>query len=246
MLASRTWARGVVTTYAYDAWNQLCATTYSDGTPGISQSYDALGRIVSTTDAAGTTTFAYDAYGAKISETVSGVNKTIARHYDRFGRGTGYSIGGARKTTLSYDAASGRLVGMAAGSDNFVWEYLAGTNLKSKLSYPNAATAEWTYEAERDLISRVKNTVNGNVISQYDYAHDALGRRTSAAKSGTMMAASENLAYGYNVRSELVSAVSDVDANYNYAYAFDHIGNRATETVAMANSESRISNYFTN
>lgn len=40
--------------------------------------------------------------------------------------------------------------------------------------------------------------------------------------------------------------VSDTDANYNYAYAFDHIGNRATETVAMANSESRISNYFTN
>ena len=85
-----------------------------------------------------------------------------------------------------------------------------------------------------------------NVISQYDYAHDALGRRTSAAKSGTMMAASENLAYGYNARSELVSAVSDTDANYNYAYAFDHIGNRTTEAIAVANSESRISNYFTN
>ena len=59
-----------------------------------------------------------------------------------------------------------------------------------------------------DLIARVKNTVNGNVISQYDYAHDALGRRTSAAKSGTMMAASENPAYGYNARSELVSPSS--------------------------------------
>ncbi|MBR5622869.1 MAG: RHS repeat protein, partial [Opitutales bacterium] len=147
-------------------------------------------------------------------------------------RGTGYSIGGVRKTTLAYDAASGRLVGMAAESDNFTWEYLAGTNLKSKLTYPNAATAEWTYEAERDLIAQVKNTVNGNVISQYDYAHDALGRRTSAAKSGTMMAASENLAYGYNARSELVSAVSDTDANYNYAYAFDDIGNRKTASEA--------------
>ncbi|MBR5622383.1 MAG: hypothetical protein IKW49_04260 [Opitutales bacterium] len=57
-------------------------------------------------------------------------------------------------------------------------------------------------------------------------------RPASAAKSGTMMAASENLAYGYNARSELVSAASDTDANYNYAYAFDHIGNRATEAVA--------------
>ena len=95
-------------------------------------------------------------------------------------RGTGYSIGGARKTTLRYDAASGRLVGMAAESDNFTWEYLAGTNLKSKLTYPNTATAEWTYEAERDLIARVKNIVNGNVISQYDYAHDALGNNETA------------------------------------------------------------------
>jgi|GEM_PF-438168 len=237
LLASRTWARGIVTTYGYDAWNQLSATSYSDGTLGITQSYDTLGRIVSTTDAAGTTTFAYDAYGAKISEAVSGVNKTITRHYDSFGRSTGYSVGNTRKTTLSYDAASGRLVGLAAGSDSFAWEYLAGTGLKSKLTYPNAATAEWTYEAERDLIACVKNTVNGNVISQYDYTHDALGRRVSAAKSGTMMAAvSENLAYGYNARSELVSAVSDVDANYNYAYAFDDIGNRKTASEAGTQS----------
>ena len=170
----------------------------------------------------------------KVLAKIGLMSRSNLTHQNTFSnpRSTGYSIGGVRKTTLSYDAASGRLVGMAAGSDNFAWEYLAGTNLKSKLTYPNAATAEWTYEAERDLISRVKNTVNGNVISQYDYAHDALGRRTSAAKSGTMMAASENLAYGYNARSELVSAVSDVDANYNYAYAFDHIGNRATEAVA--------------
>ena len=34
--------------------------------------------------------------------------------------------------------------------------------------------------------------------------------------------------------------------NDEYDHTFDHIGNRATEAVAMANSESRISNYFTN
>ena len=49
------------------------------------------------------------------------------------------------------------MLGLAAGSDNFTWEYLVGTNLKSKPTYPNAATAEWTYEAERDLIAKVKN-----------------------------------------------------------------------------------------
>ena len=69
---------------------------------------------------------------------------------------------------------------------------------------------------------------------------------TSVAKSGSMTVASETLSFGYNNRSELTSAVSDVDANYNYAYAFDNIGNRTTEAIAIANSESRISNYSTN
>ena len=93
----------------------------------------------------------------------------------------------------------------------------------------------------------VKNTVNGNVISQYDYTHDVLGRRVSAVKSGTMMAAaSENLAYGYNARSELVSAVSDVDANYNYAYSFDDIGNRKTASeagTALAYATNNLNQY---
>ena len=49
-LATRTWARGVVTACAYDGWNSLTNTAYSDGTPSISLSYDAI--QVSATDAA--------------------------------------------------------------------------------------------------------------------------------------------------------------------------------------------------
>ncbi len=59
---------------------------------------------------------------------------------------------------------------------------------------------------------------------------------TSVAKSGAMTAASETLNFGYNNRSELTSAVSDVDANYNYAYAFDNIGNRTSSTEAGTQS----------
>ena len=61
----------------------------------------------------------------------------------------------------------------------------------------------------------------------------------STARNGT----TQSDTFGYNARSELTSATL---GNDEYAYAFDNIGNRATETVAMANSESQVSNYSTN
>ena len=46
-LLTRTWARGVVTTYGYDTANRLVTTDYSDTTPDVSISYDRLGRKTS-------------------------------------------------------------------------------------------------------------------------------------------------------------------------------------------------------
>ena len=54
-LATRTWARGIVTTYAYDGWGNLVETEYSDNTPTVTVAYDALGRQVEAHAAAGVT-----------------------------------------------------------------------------------------------------------------------------------------------------------------------------------------------
>ena len=215
-LATRTDARGIVTTYAYDAWGQLLSVDYSDTTPDIAYTYDAMGHQTSATDAVGTTTFMYDAFGQLTSEQTSGLySKTLTRHYDAFGRNVGYSVDGTRKNTLAYDPATGRLATMG----DFAWEYLPGSHLKSRLTYPNGATAEWDYEPTRDLLARVTNTINGTVASQYTYTNDLLGRRTAIAKSGSMMAAEETQPYGYNVRDELISDQAKT-------YAYDDIGNR--------------------
>ena len=208
-LATRTNARGIVTTYAYDDWGQLLSVDYADATPDIAYTYDALGRQTSATDAAGTTTFTYDPYGQLISEQVSGLySKTLSRHYDAFGRNTGYSVGNERKQSIIYDPVTGRI----AESDGFAWDYLAGSNLKSKLTYPNGATASWDYEANRDLLTKVTNAhADGTGISSYTYTNDLLGRRTSK----------NDEQYGYNIRDELIAA-DDV------SYAYDDIGNRTT------------------
>ena len=203
-LATRTNARGIVTSYTYDDWGQLLAIDYADTTPDITYAYDAMGRQTSATDAVGTTTFTYDAFGQLSSEQVSGLYaKTLTRHYDTYGRNVGYSVDGERKQSITYSPATGRI----AESDGFYWEYLTGTDLKSKLTYPNNAVVTWTYEPLRDLLISVTNAT----YSTYVYTNDLLGRRTSK----------NDEQYGYNVRDELISAD-------NVSYAYDDIGNRTT------------------
>jgi len=222
-LATRTWARGVVTTYAYDGWGNLTSVTYSDGTPSVTYAYDAMGRQVSATDAAGTTTFAYDDYGDEARVAVSGLySKTLVRHRDDYGRDIGHTMDGSRKNIIEYDAATGRISREQLGGAWYAWSYLPGTQLKSSLTVGTAATTTWSYEQNRDLLTQVKNTVFGNVASQYDYTNDALGRRT--AKNGEQ--------YGYNARSELVSATGCG----SYSYLYDDIGNRVTSSECGTNS----------
>ena len=146
-------------------------------------------------------------FGQLTSEQVSGLySKTLTRHYDTFGRNVGYSVDGERKQSITYDSATGRI----AESDGFRWDYLAGSNLKSKLTYPNEAVVTWSYEPHRDLLTAVTNAT----YSTYVYTNDLLGRRTSK----------NDEQYGYNVRDELISAD---EVSYNY----DDIGADGNQTL---------------
>ena len=254
-LSQRTWARGITTDYSYDNWGNFTNTVYSDGTPTVSISYDCLGRQTEARDVAGITTFLYDSFGAPTNETVVGVagTNTIVRHWDSFGRATGYSLVGRvvpsapqRQSTIAYDPATGRLATMQIPSDQsnnpnnqtiiqFAWNYLAGSDLKSSLAYPNGLTASWQYDANNQLL-QVCNATPTNIISQYDYTYDAAGRRINVSKTGTAFTQNDSVAYGYNARSELTNAVAAVDSDYRSGYRFDDIGNRDFASERGTNS----------
>ena len=168
-LAKRTWARGIDTTYTYNAWGSLTRTDYSDSTPSVVLTYDAMGRQTRAVDAAGITTFAYDSFGSLTNETVVGVagTNTIERFYDAFGRDAGYALNGIRQSVLGYDPSTGRLATMripsiedfnhhsptpTLNSNSFTWNYLDGSDLKSSLAYPNGLTASWTYGNRGELL----------------------------------------------------------------------------------------------
>ena len=133
-------------------------TSHIDG-KGLTYTYTDDGRLVTRTNARGiVTTYTYDDWGQLLSVDYADATPDIA---------------------YAYDPATGRLATMG----DFAWEYLPGSHLKSRLTYPNGATAEWDYEPTRDLLARVTNTINGTVASQYTYTNDLLGRRTAIAKS---------------------------------------------------------------
>ncbi len=225
-LATRTWARGVVTYYVYDGWNRLLSCNYSDSTPSVIFVYDAMGRQQAVEDAVGVTSFSYDAFGDPSGEAVTGLySKSMTRHRDAFGRDLGYTLDGSRKNIIEYETDTARTKRVMFASAWYTYGYLPGTDLKSSLTVGTAGRTDWTYEPARDLLTQVKNTAFGSVVSQYDYVNDAFGRRTEISRSGSRMTESRTDAYGYNSRNELTNAVKNAALN-EYAYQYDDIGNR--------------------
>jgi YD repeat-containing protein len=83
-LATRTWARGVATAYAYNADGLPIATIYSDATPGTALTYDALLRPAIASNAVAQYAYANDALCTATNETVTlgGTVATLARGMD--------------------------------------------------------------------------------------------------------------------------------------------------------------------
>ena len=147
-----------------------------------------MGRQVSATDAAGTTVTTYDDYGEVVSEATTGLySKTLSHSRDTFGRDLGYTIDNSRKSIIEYGADTARMKRVMMAGVWFAYYYLPGTDLKSRLQYGGSGSAYYTYEPYRDLLTQVRNYINGGVISQYDYVNDAAGRRTRKLHHGRRM-----------------------------------------------------------
>jgi YD repeat-containing protein len=244
-LATRTWARldpgtgeKLVTLYVYDAAGSLFGVDYSDATPDVAYTYDRLGNKLSAVSSVSTNLFAYSPETLEvISETQNGT--VVTRSVDGVGRFAGVGVGEGYAVTYGYDDL-GRFASVSSSvcsvSSMTDYSHLPGTDIISGYtSGPLAVTK--TYEPQRDLITSVSNHVNHVnpvLISAYDYANDALGRRISRQDSGLAFAQSQANTFGYNQRSEVTSAVMYTNA---YGYVYDPIGNRL---VSSHNAETNI------
>ena len=241
-LETRAWARGVTTTYTYNQ-GLLTLTDYSDSTPDVTQTYDALGRQ-STVTQTNQSQIEYT-YAADLSidtETISyDVNpdgtydftRALDRHDRLLGRDMGWALKAGNTTEnqadYAYDATTGRLATVADASSSFSYGYVDNSQgLLHTVTGP-VHTVTNTWEANRDVILTKGNSrnIDASDISSIGYTVNAIGQRTNATRSG---AATNSTAWAYDNLGQLVQA-DDSAATSDRAYQYDSIGNREKTAI---------------
>jgi RHS repeat-associated protein len=268
-LKTRTWARGVTTTYSYSSTTaELTGISYSDGTPTLSYTYNRLGQSATVGDFTGTRSFNYSTTTTQLLQEDLGSfvgSRSVTYAYDTTGTGTkgrlNYlgvgltsSPGGEYNITYGYDT-----YGRMNQVWTFTYSYLANSNLIAGIT---DSASNWsqgrTYESNRDLLTGIATSWSSTSKAAFGYANDTLGRRTAIAKTGEMFSRYStnglDTYYGYNDRSEVISEQTKLGGTATLltgrddAYAFDNIGNRsgAAGTPPGTTHNGTTANYTTN
>jgi RHS repeat-associated protein len=278
-LKSRTWARGGTTNYTYvGAYyggsgansGELHTVDYPDGgISDVSYTYDRAGLVYTINDAAGTHTFSYTNL-LPTSETISGSfyaqPVTLNSSYDSFGRKAGLDVIKSGQNIFSvdyaYDETTGRFSAVNTGGGNgFHYGYKSGTDMVETIKYPTTSgstlTTTRTFNTpseSRLLLTRVENKVNGNILSQYNYAYGERGERISVETTGEVEAWGNQLRHNlfrYNDRLEITNSIPKQGSVSNPGlpvvseyreYAYDPIGNRSTYQEAAQTATTYTTN----
>ncbi len=252
LLKERLWARfvtgttRVTTTYNYDAAGQLTGTTYNDGTPSVTRTYDRAGREAMRSDGVGDTTFSRTAAGFVTSEAGDAdilYGWTLNRTVDAYGRYSGVdgvwsyagisANNGIVTAAYAYNSATGRLDSVTNNSRPVALTYTANSDQPAKRQFKDNASnvifeQEYGYdEAGRLSTALTRDVSPATVHAAYYYQYDNRNRRTAAVREDGIQ-----WNYVYDKRGQVTSAKMKTGADYlagrQYEYAYDAIGNRLT------------------
>jgi RHS repeat-associated protein len=236
-LASRTWARGVVTTYAYNLVGQLAGVTYSDSTPALSYSYDRRGRENSIVNGTAACTLARNDANLLIGESYTGGpldGITISNRYDEFLRRTNLStFAGSTPMTVSqyaYDPAS-RLLSAADSTNSAAYAYIANSPLVSQISFTNNGAWRMTTTKIYDKLNRltqIASLPSGSSPISFAYAYNAANQRTAMTNADNSFWAFQQDTLGQVTSGKKYWPDGWPVAGEQFQYSFDDIGNRAT------------------
>ena len=245
-LKTRTWARGVVTTYGYgfdDAnsgndYPELVQVDYTSdpqATPSITYTYDRRGRQATVVQSPTTVGLTYNLAGELVQESYTGGplnGLSVTNGYDHWMRRTNVVLrsGGSSLHAASYyyDEAS-RLRMVASGSASAGYSYLANSPLVSQIAFTNSGVQRMVTTKQYDLLNRlenIKSVPSGSGAASFAYTYNSANQRTLRREADGSYWRYEYDALGQVVSGNKYWADGTPVAGQQFQYAFDDIGNR--------------------
>ncbi len=199
--------------YTYDANGNI--KTMTDSLNQLTTlTYDALGRVIKSTDPVGSTRFAYD-NGNRLTTVTDPRNKVTTYVYDGFGQLWAQSSPDTGSTTFQYDAAGlltlmtrnngattayghdglGRVTSIVASgtTQSFTYDTCSnGKGLLCKVVDPKG-TLDYTYTPQGQRLSQAQKIGTSTIAFNLGYAYDNLGRQSGISYPGAV-----SVGYGYS------------------------------------------------
>ena len=239
-LASRTWKRGVTTSYAYNNAGDLQTVDYSDSTPDVSYTYDRGGRRATATCNGITTTWTYNDASQSLTESHSG--GTLAGLAMNWAYNTSLRLqtvtakNGAntlQSASYGYDAA-GRLQTVSDSPYTATYTYQPNSGLINSLTFANNGATRLVTSRIYDKLNRllqISSAPSAASAVSFAYQYNSANQRTRM-----MLADGSWWEYRYDALGQVISGKrywSDGTsvAGQQFEYGFDDIGNRKTTAV---------------
>jgi RHS repeat-associated protein len=167
------------TTMTYDTLNRLTTRTYSDGTPAVSWTFDAQGRVATMTDGTGVSTYSYDAANRVAS--ISRGADVWSYTYDAAGNVTSRTLpGGANSSTVFDDGGQIASVTDTGGTTSFSYDPLGNM---TEIAFPNGVNQTRSFDRAARLAG-IQTSGPAGLIGGFAYTRDANGNPTAIDVSG--------------------------------------------------------------
>ncbi|WP_420081717.1 RHS repeat-associated core domain-containing protein [Streptomyces sp. JL4002] len=224
-------ARGQSMTSTYDSRSLLTSTTYSDGTPTISYTYDKAGRPTTVVDGTGTRTFTYDRAGRPLAISAPGSANPFKYTYRPDGSISSRTYPDGRATSYQYDA-DGRMTSQTQNSRATAYSWDEAGNLLTT-TWPT--TPAMTETRAYDRAGLMASISEGTGVRSF--GRDGSGRVTTESfKDATTTGLPKR--YEYDPAGRVSRVCSDTSALLTCLpgaagerYSYDKVGNRTTSAL---------------
>jgi RHS repeat-associated protein len=253
-------ARGITTTFAYDALSRFTGKTYSDTTPSVTYSFDQTsfngltitygnGLRTGMTDSSGSTAWSFDKMGRVLArqQTISAVTKSIGYTYNLDGSVATMTYPSGRVYTYAYNNA-GQIASLVdtAHSINFFSspQYappgMLSSGIHGAVTGWNAVTLTNTFNnrlepTQFQAISPVPLTL---LNLSYSYDQGSGKNNGSVVQITNGRDSTRTTAYTYDQLNRLATAQTPSAATWGDSYVYDAWGNLLQKNVIKGTAES--------